>query len=133
MRLQRVGIWWLPSSWLRDDWLISRRISMLFFLSALLVLAMTPIFQGVDTTKMTFWHRLPWGILGIVGPFGMFFLWLGMWRYWVRIDNSSAWLKRIWFVILVIGFWWGSVFYYFLAYLPQMIRLRKSEARGANV
>jgi signal transduction histidine kinase len=105
----------------------------LFFLSALLVIAMTFIFSGVDTNKMTFWQRLPWGILGILIPFGMLFLWLGMWRYWVRIDRSSRWLKRIWFVVLLIGFWWGSVLYYFLAYLPQMIRRRESEVRGADV
>ena len=127
MRFQRVGIFWLPDSWLRDDWLVSRLSMRLFLLSALLVMGVTPIFLGVDTTKMTFWQRLPWGILGIIGPFGLIFLWLGMWRYWVRIDESSAWLKRIWFVVLLIGFWWGALFYYFLAYLPQEIQRRKSE------
>jgi hypothetical protein len=122
MRLQGVGIWWLPSSLLRDDWLISRRTNMLFLLSAMLVIALTPVFRGLDTTKMTFWQRLPWGMWGILGPIGLFFLWFGMWQYWVRIDRSSAWSKRTWFFVLLIGFWWGSVLYYFFAYLPHMMR-----------
>jgi hypothetical protein len=127
MRLQRVGIWWLPSSWLRDDWLISRRTTILFFVSAVLVIALTPVFRGMDTTNLTFWQRLPWGILGIVGPIGLFFLWLGMWRYWVRLDRSSTWMKRIWFLVMLIGFWWGSVLYYFFAYLPQVMDKTRTE------
>jgi hypothetical protein len=128
MQFQRVGIFWVPSSLLRDDWLISRLSMKLFFLSALLVIAMTPIFIGVDTTKMTFLQRLPWGILGVVGPVGLFFLWLGMWRYWVRLDDSGRWVKQVWFVVLLIGFWWGSVLYFFLVYLPRMIRRERAAA-----
>ena len=128
MQFQRVGIFWVPSSWLRDDWLISRLSMKLFFLSALLVIAMTPIFMGVDTTKMTLLQRLPWGILGVVGPLGLFFLWLGMWRYWVRLDDSKRWVKRVWFVVLLVGFWWGSVLYLFLVYLPRMIRRERAAA-----
>jgi uncharacterized BrkB/YihY/UPF0761 family membrane protein len=123
MKFQRVGIFWLPSSLLRDDWLVSRLSMKLFFLSALLVIAMTPVFMGVvDTNKMTFLQRLPWGILGVVGPLGLFFLWLGMWRYWVRLDDSKRWMKRVSFAVLLIGFWWGSVLYFFLVYLPRMTR-----------
>jgi uncharacterized BrkB/YihY/UPF0761 family membrane protein len=128
MQFQRVGIFWLPSSLLRDDWLVSRLSMKLFFLSALLVIAMTPVFMGViDTNKMTFLQRLPWGILGVVGPLGLFFLWLGMWRYWVRLDDSKRWMKRVSFAVLLIGFWWGSVLYFFLVYLPRMIRRRSAE------
>lgn len=122
MEFRRVGFLVLPSFLLKDDWLISRLSMKLFFLSALLVVAMTPAFIGVDTTKMTFLQRLPWGILGVVGPFGLFFLWFGMWRYWVRLDDSKAWVKRVWFVVLFVGFWWGSVPFYFLVYLPRMVR-----------
>jgi hypothetical protein len=73
---------------------------------------------------MTFLQRLPWGILGVVGPIGLFFLWLGMWRYWVRLDSSRVWVKRIWFPVLLFGFWWGSVLYFFSIYLPQTLRRR---------
>jgi hypothetical protein len=119
---QQVDIFWHPSSLLRDDRLLSRRFAKLFFLSAILVIALTPVFAGVDTTKMSFWRRLPWGLLGVFGPIGLLFLWFGMWRYWVRIDNSEAGAKRLWFFVLLIGFWWGSALYCFFVYLPQVFR-----------
>jgi hypothetical protein len=129
MPLQRVGIFFLPSSLLKDDWLTSRRTAKLFFASALLVLALTPAFTGnIDTSKMSFWHRLPYGLLGVFGPLGLFFLWFGMWRYWVKLDNSRRWLKRIWFLVLLFGFWWASVLYYFAVYLPQVFGRTEKEA-----
>jgi hypothetical protein len=107
----------------KDDWLITRQAARLFVVSTLLVLALTPVFLGkIDTQTMPFWTRLPWGILGILGPIALFFLWFGMWRYWVRIDNSSVWIKRMWFVVLLVGFWWGSCLYCLLVYLPQVLR-----------
>ena len=114
-------------NWFKDEWLITRQAGKLFFTSALLVLAMTPVFLGrIDTAKMAFWERLSWGILGVIGPIGLFFLWFGMWRYWVRIDRSGPWAKRMWFVVLLIGFWWGSCPYCFFVYLPQVYRRVRS-------
>jgi hypothetical protein len=116
-------------TWFKDEWLITRQAAKLFFLSTLLVLALTPVFLGkIDTNTMSFWARLPWGILGILGPIALFFLWFGMWRYWVRIDRSGRWAKRMWFVVLLLGFWWGSCLYCFFAYLPQVSRRAKVEA-----
>jgi hypothetical protein len=89
-------------TWFKDDWLITRQAAKLFAVSTFLVLALTPVFLGkVDTARMSLWSRLPWGILGILGPIALFFLWFGMWRYWVRIDRSVAWAKRLWFVVLL--------------------------------
>lgn len=126
MQFQRVGIFWLPCRLLEDDWLTSRRTNKFFLLSALCVLGVTiEYFLKIDTSKMSFWRRLPFGLTGIVEPFGLIFIWLGMWRYWVRLDDSNVWIKRGSFLLLLIGFWWGSVVYYFSVYLPQMARLRK--------
>ena len=62
----------------RDDWLVTKQASWFFFLAALLTLALTPVFLGrVDTTRMSFWHRLPWALLGVIGPVALFFLWMG--------------------------------------------------------
>jgi hypothetical protein len=61
-------------TWFKDDWLISSQAAKLFATSVLLVLAMTPIFLGrIQTNEMTFWARLPWAILGILGPIALFF------------------------------------------------------------
>ena len=111
----------------RNDWFDTQRAVTLFVVSTLLVLALTPVFLGqVDPNRLTFWARLPWGILGILGPIALFFLWLGMWRYWVRVDDGAVWTKRIWFVVLLVGFWWGSCLYCFAVYVPQVLRRRRA-------
>lgn len=125
MRFQRVGIFWVPSNWLRDDWLISRRVAKLFFLSAICGLASTPIFVELwDPTKVSFWVRFPLTILVMLGTVAAFFLWLGMLRYWVRLDDSRVWAKRAWFLVLLLGFPYGSFLYYFCVFLPRVIRRR---------
>jgi hypothetical protein len=116
-----VGIFWLPDWLVEDDWLTTRLTNRLFLLSALCVLAFTVEYLlKIDPAKMSFWQRLPFGLTGIVLPFGIIFLWLGMWRYWVRLDNSGPWAKRASFVLLLFGFWWGSLIYYFAVYRPQL-------------
>jgi len=128
MPRQGIGRFFLRNRVLRDDWLVSRRASRFFFISAICVIALIPVFAGaVDSTKMSFLHRVPWAILGIVGPVAIFVLWLGMWAYWVRLDDSSHWAKRAWFLVLLLGFWYGSVLYYFFAYLPQVTRRGRVE------
>ena len=109
-------------TWFKDEWLVTRQAALLFLLSTFLVLGLIPLFLGVvDTTTMAFWARLPWGILWTLGPIALFFLWFGMWRYWVRIDHSSTRTKRMWFVILLVGFWWGSCLYCLFLYLLEVM------------
>lgn len=116
-------------NWFKDEWLITRKAAKLFLVSAFFVLALTPVFLGmIDTNKLSFWKRLPWGILGVLGPIALFFLWFGMWRYWARIDNATEWAKRVWFLVLLIGFWWGSCLYCFFVYLPQVFRRTRAIA-----
>lgn len=106
-----------------DTWLVTRQAAVLFFVSTILVLALTPVFLGrIDTAQMPFWTRLPWGILGISGPLAIVFLWLGMWWYWVRLDRSRSPAKRFWFTVMLIGFWYGSCVYCYFVYLPQVNR-----------
>src|SRR5579862_1443080 len=113
MRFQRVGIFWLPDWLVEDDWLTTRLTNRLFLVSALCVLAFTVEYLlKIDPAKMPFWQGLPFGLTGIVEPFGIIFLWLGMWRYWIRLDESSPWAKRASFVLLLVGFFWGSLIYY---------------------
>jgi hypothetical protein len=126
MALENIG----PSGlWNRfkDDWLVTRQASRLFVASTILALALTPVFLGMGVTaNMPLWMRIPWGILGIVGPLAVFFLWIGMWRYWVRVDDSAVYAKRLWFLILLLGFWYGSCIYCYFVYLPQVMRTRRS-------
>ena len=107
--------------WFRDEWLATRRAARLFLVSVPFALALTPILFGVvHVTKVTIWMRIVGGVLGVIGPIAIFFLWLGMWRYWMRLDKSKGLTRRIWFVILLIGFFYGSVLYYFCVYRSQV-------------
>lgn len=68
-------------NWFRDNWLVTRQAATLFLVSTILVIALTPVLLGrIDTKEMLFWARLPWGVLGVLGPVALFFLWFGMWH-----------------------------------------------------
>lgn len=128
MRVERIGPSGVLNSF-RDDWLVSRQAIKLFFVSAVLVMLLTPVSFGlVGIAKMTFFQRLPWAILGVAGSIGSLFLWLGMWRYWFRLDDSGAWNKRFWFIVLLVGFWWGSCLYFFFAYFPRVAHSRTTNS-----
>lgn len=106
----------------KDDWLITARAAKLFLVCSVGLIAVTPIFLGwVDPNKMSAAGRISWEVLGIVGAVGTTLLWLGMWRYWLRIDRSRAILRRFWFVILLLGAFYGSCLYYYFVYLPKVV------------
>jgi hypothetical protein len=109
-------------NWFKDEWLVSRRAANFFFLASLFVLGTIPIFLGkVGTSKPSFWINLAWGTEGVFGPLSIFFVWIGMWRYWIRLDNSSKSEKRISFYLLLFGMFYGSVIYYFFVYRSQVM------------
>jgi hypothetical protein len=68
------------------------------------------------------WIRLPLAVLLVSAIVGMFFVWVGMWWYWARLDASGKWAKRFWFAVLLFGFWFGAAAYYVCVYLPQIVR-----------
>ena len=109
--------------WRRDkhDWVGSHRAAELFLLATIFTLAMTPVFLGVVNGGTLLWQRIVWGILGILGGLSILFLWSGMWRYWVRLDDSRPAMKRLWFFILLVGFWYGSCLYYLFVYRSQVM------------
>jgi hypothetical protein len=122
----RFLLWRGPS----DDWLLSRQAAALFCLSAVSSLAIAPILLGwVHLARMSFWPRLPWEVLGIVGAIALVTLYFGMWVYWVRLDDSGKWTKRVWFLVLLLGPWYGSCAYCFAVYLPLVLRKRQMETR----
>jgi len=114
-------------TWYKDDWLVTRQAARLFLVSTFLVLALTPVFLA-----NRYQHNVVLGAASM-GHFGnprsnrTVFSVVRMWRYWVRIDRSDRWAKRMWFVVLLLGFWWGSCLYCFFAYLPQVSRRAKVE------
>jgi uncharacterized BrkB/YihY/UPF0761 family membrane protein len=59
-----------------------------------------------------------------------FFLWGGMWKYWIVCDSSSQLSRRVWFVVLIIGLWYGAVLYYLFVYLPDVQKSKMHALRG---
>jgi hypothetical protein len=105
---------------IKDEWLTSRVASGLFAASSVIILIVTPIWFGyVEVPDTTFWENLLLGGSGVAGALSIFFLWGGMWRYWMQRDASARAVKRVWFFVLLFGIWYGAIFYYLLAYLPR--------------
>jgi hypothetical protein len=112
-----------------DDWLTSSRAAKLFFAATLLALALFPVFQGwIDFARMSLWMRISLTMFYMLATCALLFLWLGMWTYWVRLDESKTYSKRLWFLILLFGFWYGSCVYCYFVYLPQVIRRSRLRA-----
>ena len=110
-----------PWNRFRDGWLQGRQAVRMFLVATILVLAITPIWLGLaDPARMPPVVRATYTIVAMVGTVATFFLWLGMWRYWVRLDDSPRMAKRVWFVVLLFGFWWGSCLYYLCVYRPRV-------------
>jgi hypothetical protein len=65
--------------------------------------------------------RFLWGlsVLAAFGEFGLVALTVCMGFFWLRCDPSAKVWRATWFVILLIGFAYGSpIAYYLLIYLP---------------
>jgi hypothetical protein len=113
----------------RDDRLISRTYLRLFSVSAALCVALTLFyFRPVDPLETVLWLRILITVIGMAATVGLFFIWLGMWFYWARLDGSEAWRKTLWFLVLLVGFCLGSTLYFLFVYLPQAMRRAKPEA-----
>jgi len=107
------------------NWLTSSWAAKLLFASTFLVLALYPVFQGwIDPAKMSLLGRIVLTAFCALGTCALLFLWLGMWAYWVWLDDSKTFAKGSWFLILLFGFWYGSCLYCYFVYLPQVIRRR---------
>jgi hypothetical protein len=108
--------------WFNDNWLVSRQALKLFCISTFFAGALVPIFFVVNFAKPSTLDQLLGGFEGVLGPISMFFLWIGMWRYWVRLDTSTPALKTASFFLLLVGLWLGAIPYCFFVYRPQVLR-----------
>jgi hypothetical protein len=109
-----------------DEWLVSRSASAFFALSALIIVGMTVVvFANIESRTLGSVGNTLLGIGGVFAAVSVFFLWGGMWRYWIRCDSSSLAARRVWFLALAVGLWYGAILYYALVYLPR--------ARGRQV
>jgi hypothetical protein len=62
-------------------------------------------------------------VAGAAGAIGFFALLMCMGVFWLRCDDSSKLNKTVWFVLLAVGFFYGTqVAYYVVVYLPAVVR-----------
>ena len=118
----------VPERWKRlfDNWLLTSQAAKLLLASTILVLGMTPIFQGkVDPAGVSLGIRVFWTLFGVFGTLALLLLWLAMWRYWAIFNKSRSYEKWLWFLVMLIGFWYGSCLYCYVVYLPQIVQQRK--------
>lgn len=113
----------------REDRLASRGYAALFIICFILIVCLTLVVRSpIDFSKLPLWMRLPLALVTVSGIVGFSFMWVGMWWYWARLDDSGRWWKRFWFVVLLAGFWYGSIPYFLFVYLPQVFRRREASA-----
>jgi hypothetical protein len=103
-----------------DEWIVSKSASLFFALSVFFIVGMTVvIFANIESRTLGSMGNTLLGIGGVSAALGVFFLWGGMWRHWIRYNFSSLAARRIWFLALVVGVWYGAILYYALVYLPS--------------
>jgi hypothetical protein len=114
-----------------DEWLVGKKASVLFAVSSVLIAGMTAaLFSDVLTQDSGSLITLFWCVAGSLCAVGIFFLWGGMWRYWMLGEPSNRAARRIWFLFLVVGMWYGAVLYYALVYLSASARRNREHLEG---
>ena len=110
----------LQSFWeqVSDKWLSSKMARRLFGAATAMIVIITIAFYLPIPPDPPVAERVLLGLVGILSALSVFFLWSGMWCYWIRRDPSSRFARRVWFVVLLVGFWYGAAAYYLCVYLP---------------
>jgi hypothetical protein len=105
------------------SWLFSTTARRIYFVSALLAIALIATLLGVHMAMAVAGTRaLTPSASTLVRMFlfpeiaGEAVLWVGMWYFWFGFDRSYYLKKAVWFVLLFFLAPFGTVFYYFLVY-----------------
>jgi hypothetical protein len=109
-----------------NEWLLSTKAAAWLGASALMIMVGFACLEIAPAETTSIPANFLWGALGIGTVFGAFFLWGGMWRYWIGFDSSSRAVRKFWFVLLAGGMWFGAIPYYLFVYLPAVSRLAGS-------
>jgi amino acid transporter len=129
MFLPRSFIW----KWLGNEWFVTEKASALFAVSSLLTLVLTVVlYIGVPSSStLSTASIVLYGVVGFVCPLAMFFLWIGMLRFWTRGEPSNRAARRIWFIVLILGLCYGAILYYAFVYMPTVRRKSRVHLEGA--
>jgi hypothetical protein len=105
------------------SWLFSETTRRIYFISALLALALIATLLGVRMAMAAAGtHALTPSASTIVRMLlfpeiaGEAVLWVGMWYFWFGFDRSHYLRRAMWFVLLFLLPPLGTIFYYFLVF-----------------
>jgi hypothetical protein len=112
-------------------WLVARPTAITFGLSSfIIIIGSIVLFRGLGLESKDRVIQVLLAIGGAAIAVSAFFLWGGMWKYWIVCDSSSQLSRRVWFVVLIIGLWYGAVLYYLFVYLPDVQKSKMHALRG---
>jgi hypothetical protein len=80
--------------------------------------------------------QLGFGLTGISLGLARLVVFVGMFRFWAVCDRSSRMARRIWFVIMIVGFVgisFGTALYCFAVYVPQVLANSARQSQGVGV
>jgi hypothetical protein len=122
------------SRWIfAEQRLVSRRYVVLFAVGQLCAfVTLWGMRAGIVIEREVWWKRYPLALAAVIGICGILLTCIGMWWFWARYDDSGKWAKRIWFAVLLVGFWGGTVLYYFCVYAPQVLSGRARRELAAR-
>jgi hypothetical protein len=105
------------------SWLFSGTARRIYFVSALLALALIATLLGVHMAMAAAGTRALGPSASPVVRMLLFpeitgeaVLWVGMWYFWFGFDRSHYLKKAVWFVLLFLLVPFGTIFCYFLVY-----------------
>jgi hypothetical protein len=144
MGIQRI--WKYVSS----EWFYSRSAVFLFSTSAGLVLLTLALGWSLEfvpasitlavtqqASNPSLAIQLGFALVGVLLTAAYAFVLLGMFRFWTAYDRSSPMTRKIWFVIMIAGFFvgisLGTALYCLAVYLPQVLKNPTRQSQGLAV
>lgn len=101
----------------------SRAVVLLGFAAVLSVIAIAIIHSDVDPEALSPLVGVAVSVAAGAGALGYFALLICMGFFWLRCDSSSTRTKALWFVLLLIGWGFGSqIVYYAVVYVPAVFK-----------
>jgi hypothetical protein len=55
-------------------------------------------------------------------------VWSAMWRYWKFYDSADTDAKQKWFLIMLVGFWYGAIAYYLFSVRRRVARVDRANS-----
>ena len=114
-----------------DRLFLRRKTAVLLGVAVVLCLgAIVLRFIDINFSTLSRSALVEFSLFGAAIAIGALSLLAGMWFFWVKCDVSPRWQRVVWFFILLFGFFYGAVLYYFIVYLPEVKKALTSEMGG---